>query len=152
MCGVVLLHAVEERLAAARVPDVLDAHVHPFLDVPVPDDLVDDDAHRSWCDVVHDPGSSFFVFAKFVVNVQNFSETTERHTPMVEFVGHALLLCRVGFDVDDVAHTVVDEESRELDRSMLWTNQGSVRPRNTYTVARNPPLKPRLNIWRVRAR
>jgi hypothetical protein len=52
--GVVRLHAVEELLSALRVLDVLDADVHALLDVPVADDLVHDDAHSVWCDVVHD--------------------------------------------------------------------------------------------------
>lgn len=33
---------------------MLDPHVHPFLDVPVPDDLVDDDPNSARGNVIDD--------------------------------------------------------------------------------------------------
>ena len=36
---------------------------------------------------------------------------------MVVFVGHTLLLRRIGFDVNNIPHAVVDKEGREL----RWT-------------------------------
>ena len=41
---VIPLDAVEELLPTLRVPDVLDADVHPLLEVAVADDLLDKDA------------------------------------------------------------------------------------------------------------
>ena len=46
--------------------------------------------------------------------------TIYSNTPVVEFVGHALLLCGVGLDVDDVANAVVDEVRRHLNGAMLY--------------------------------
>jgi hypothetical protein len=70
---------------------------------------------------------------------------------MVEFMGHALLLCRVGFDVDDVSHTVVYEESGELDRAVFCKTIETISLLQIPQTVHVLPLKPRLNIWRVRA-
>ena len=39
---------------------------------------------------------------------------------VVELVGHALLLCGVGLDVNNISYTVVEEESRQLHGTMFW--------------------------------
>ena len=38
---------------------------------------------------------------------------------MVVLVGHTLLLCCVGLDVNDVSYAVVDEECRQFNGTML---------------------------------
>ena len=38
---------------------------------------------------------------------------------MVVFVGHTLLLCGIGLDVNDVSNTVVDEEGGQLDGAVV---------------------------------
>ena len=43
-----------------------------------------------------------------------------RNIPVVELVGHALLLCGVGLDVNNISYTVVEEESRQLHGTMFW--------------------------------
>ena len=44
----------------------------------------------------------------------------EINRPMVVLTGHALLLCSIGLDVDDVANTVVDQVGRQFDWAMFW--------------------------------
>ena len=56
MRRVVTLDAVKELLPTLRVPDVLDADVHPLLEVAVAHDLVDDDTDGVWSNVVDDSG------------------------------------------------------------------------------------------------
>jgi len=67
-----------------------------LLQVPVPDDLVDDDTNSARSDVVDDSG-----------------------TAVVVLVRHAALHGGVGLDVDDVADLVVDQVRRHLDRAGL---------------------------------
>jgi hypothetical protein len=73
---------------------------------------------------------------------------------MVVLVRHALLLCGVGFDVDDISHSVVDHESGELHGAGLCSSPTVIStsdPLYYFNTMPNAPLKPRLNIWRVRA-
>ena len=70
--------------------------------------------------------------------------------PVVVLVGHALLLCGVGLDVDDVANAVVDEVRRHLNGAMLCIIPVSALV--AFKVVVHAPLKPRLNMSRVRAR
>jgi hypothetical protein len=58
VCGVVELYAVQERLTAPRMPDMLDTEVHTFLDIPISDNFVDDDTNGVCCNVVHNTGPS----------------------------------------------------------------------------------------------
>lgn len=74
---------------------MLDAEVDALLEVAVADDLVDDDANRRRGHVVHDAGAA-----------------------VVVLVGHALLLRRVGLDVDNVTDAVDLEERRQGDRAL----------------------------------
>jgi hypothetical protein len=62
-------------------------------------------------------------------------------------VGHTLLLCGIGLDVDDVPDVVVDEEDRQFYRAVLCRRLASASD-NSSTPQ---DLKPRLNMWRVRA-
>lgn len=39
---------------------------------------------------------------------------------MIELVRHALLLCCVSLDVDDIADTVGNQECREFNRAMVY--------------------------------
>jgi hypothetical protein len=112
--GVVGLHAVEELLPALRVLDVLDADVHPLLEVAVADDLVHDHADRVWCDVVHDPRPAILSSA-----CQTRMYKAMMDGPLVELVGHTLVLRSVRLDVDDVADVEGDEVCRELDHTMI---------------------------------
>ena len=38
---------------------------------------------------------------------------------MVIFMGHALLLCSVCLDINDISYMVVDEESRQFNGTMF---------------------------------
>jgi hypothetical protein len=38
---------------------------------------------------------------------------------VVVLVGHTLLLCGVGLDIDDIPDAVVDEESREFNGAVI---------------------------------
>ena len=58
VCVVVPLDTVKELLPALRVPNVINADVHPLLDVSVADNLVDDDTDGGWGNVVDDTSAS----------------------------------------------------------------------------------------------
>ena len=51
--------------------------------------------------------------------IQRGVHGVETDAPVVVFVGHALLLCSVGLDVDDVADAVLDEVCRQFNGAML---------------------------------
>jgi hypothetical protein len=68
--------------------DVLDADVNTLLDVTIADDFVNNDTNSVRGNIVYDAS-----------------------TTVVELVGHALLLCRIGLDVDDVSDTIVYKKS-----------------------------------------
>jgi len=67
--------------------DVLYTEVDTFLDVAITDDLVNDHTDSREADVVYNSRS-----------------------PVVVFVGHTLLLRRIGLDVDDISYSVVYKE------------------------------------------
>jgi hypothetical protein len=114
MCIMVALHPVQKLLTTFRVPHMFHTEVDPLLDVTVANDLVNDDTDSIWGDVVHNAGSSVdSTFSKAVFYLSN------SNVPVVVFVGHTLLLRRVGFNVDDVAYAVVDEECREFDGAVF---------------------------------
>lgn len=106
---------------------MLDADVDALLNVAVPDDLVDNDADGVRGDVVHDASAA-----------------------VIEFVGHAFLLGSIGLDVNDVPDAEVHEERRNLNRAMVC-NEVQFSDFVRTTSKSNIPLKPRLNMWRVRA-
>lgn len=47
------------------------------------------------------------------------SKSSLEHIPMVEFVRHTLLLGSVGFDVNNVTDSVVDQVCRHFNRAMF---------------------------------
>jgi len=94
--GVVALHAVQEILTAAGMPDVFGSDANLLLLDPVPDGFRDDDAQRSVRHVEH-----------------------AARTPVVVLVGHAGVDGSVGFDVDDVADLVDLEQRRHGRHSVL---------------------------------
>lgn len=76
---------------------MLHANVHAFFDVTVPNNLVDNDTHGVRGYIVNNSGPS-----------------------VVELVGHPLLLCCIGLDVDDIPNTIGNQVCREFDRAMLF--------------------------------
>ena len=50
------LDTIKELLSTLRVPDVLNTDIHPFLNVAIADDLVDNDTNGRGGDVVDDTG------------------------------------------------------------------------------------------------
>jgi len=69
--------------------------------------------------------------------------------PVVELVGHALLLRGVCLDVDNISNTIWNKECRNFDVAMFYARQIFFLHRTARVEC--APLKPRLNIWRVRA-
>jgi hypothetical protein len=94
--------------------NMLNTEVNTFLHVTISDDLMDDDADSIWGDVVHNSSTS----SEIIIKRSNLFHN-HRNTPMVIFVGHALLLRRVCFDINDISYMVVDEESRQLNGTMF---------------------------------
>lgn len=91
----VLLDSGDELLSALGVLDVLNSQVDSLLKVSVSNNLVDDDTNRGLGHVVHDTSLS-----------------------LVVLVGHTLLDSSISLDVDNVAHSVGLEVSRERDGSV----------------------------------
>jgi hypothetical protein len=58
MSSVIVLHSVQEFLPALRVPNVLYANVHALFNVAIADDLVHDDTHCMWGDIIYDSSPS----------------------------------------------------------------------------------------------
>jgi hypothetical protein len=110
------LHSVQELLSALGVLDVLNTKVDTLLDVSVANNLVDDNTDGMWCHVVDDASSPVQITIQ--IKSQKIQEL-RRDRPMVEFVGHALLLGGVSFDVDDVTNVVVDEVRRHFNGAMV---------------------------------
>lgn len=96
------------------MPDVLDSDVHSLLNVAVANDLVDDDTNSIWCDIVDDSSSS----ARPIVTIPT-PIAEDDNIPVVVFVGHTLLLCGIGLDIDNVADTVGNKVCRDLDGALL---------------------------------
>jgi len=109
------------------MPDVLDPNVHPFLDVTVADDLVDDDTNSTRGNVV-DNASSTAAMCKWCVRY----ETRSRDEPMVVFVWHTLLLGSVGLDVDNITNPVVKKIRREMDKTLLCKSEVNQRSRERF--------------------
>ena len=93
--------------------NMLKTEVNTFLYVTISDDFMNDDADSRWGDVVYDSGTSSDHDQR--LNLLD----NHKNTPMVIFVGHALLLSSVCFDINDISYMVVDEESRQLNGSMF---------------------------------
>ena len=93
--------------------NMLKTEVNTFLHVTISDDLMNDNADSRWGDVVHDSGTSLDHNQR--INLFH----NHRNTPMVIFVGHALLLRSVCLDINDISYMVVDEESRQLNGTMF---------------------------------
>ena len=94
--------------------NMLKTEVNTFLNVTISDDLMNDNANSGWGDVVHDSGTSSRDH-----NQRLFLYHHHRNTPMVIFVGHALLLRSVCLDINDISYMVVDEESRQFNGTMF---------------------------------
>lgn len=88
---------------------MLDTNVHSFLKVSTVDDFVADDTDCSGGDVVDNTG---FAVVEFVW-LPSISEGILHKLKQVDWVGthHTLLLRGVGFNVDDVSDSVVDQVS-----------------------------------------
>ena len=106
---------------------MLDPNVHPLLDVTVADNLVDDDTNSTGSDIVDNP-SPAAATCKYCVRY----EARSRDEPMIVFVGHALLLGSVGFDVDNVTNPVVKEVCREFDETLLCKSEVSQKSRERF--------------------
>jgi len=93
--------------------NMFNTEVDSLLQVTVSNDLVHDDADSRWSDVVHDSGASSDHDQQWDLF------DNRRNTPMVIFMGHALLLRSVCFDVNNIPYMVVDEERRQFYGAML---------------------------------
>ena len=68
---------------------------------------------------------------------------------MVIFMGHTLLLSCVRLDVDDISYAVVYKERGHFDGAMVLRCKVNATQYKASMIF--APLKPLLNIWRVRA-
>jgi len=93
----VLLHPVEESLSPLGVPHVLHTDVNSLFDESVSNTLVDDHTNGAGCNVVDNSSSA-----------------------VVEFMGHALLLSGIGFDVHIVSNPVRNKEGRQFDGAVFF--------------------------------
>jgi hypothetical protein len=122
--GSVALDPVEELLPAGRVLDVLDAEVDALLHVAVADNLEADDSNTTGGDVVDDAGLA-------VVELEagrseggrpgqrDVLRRTSHPETDTHLVGHALLLSRVGLDVDNVSDLVDGQVRRKRNCALL---------------------------------
>jgi len=92
----VFLDAVDEFFSRARVGDVFDTDVDALLHVTVSDSLVNDNTNSGFGHVIDHSGLA-----------------------VVDFVGHTLLDCAVGFDIDDVTDSVRLHVRAQSDHALL---------------------------------
>lgn len=125
--------------------NVLNTEVDTLLDVAVSNNLVDDNTNSRGGDIVHNAGAS----GAEEDQIRRALERNCMYGPVVVLVRHTLLLGGIGLDINDVSNVVVDEEGRQFCGTALCRDSQSLTTSTTYPIA---PLKPRLNMWRVRAR
>ena len=123
---VVGLDPVKELLPAFRVPDVLDPDVYALLDVPVADNLVNDDTDGVGGYVVDNTSAAA---RRAEHKSGGYKHIAIEDLPMVVLVGHALLLGSISLDVDNVTDPVSSEVGRQLDGAMLYVGDLSLEER-----------------------
>jgi hypothetical protein len=101
---IVGLDSLEELVSAAGLPEMLRADVESLLNLPVSDDLVDDDADGSGVDVEY-LGS----------------------TAVVDLVGHALVDGTIDLDIDELAALEGGEVVGHLNGTVLAEGLGEFR-------------------------
>ena len=120
---VVGLDPVKELLPAFRVPDVLDPDVYALLDVPVADNLVNDDTDGAGGYVIYNTSAA----ARRVGHKSGrYKRSAIEDLPVVVLMRHALLLSGISLDVDDVTDPVSSEVGRQLDGAMLYVGDLSL--------------------------
>jgi len=148
MLSMIRLHSVQELLTTCRVPNVLHTQADTLLDVSVSNDVVYNDTNGMRCNVVHDACSAItYGICECIILV------VRSNIPVVVFVGHTPLLCGVSLNIDNVSYTVIDEVGGHFDGAMICKQNMKFRsPILDLSNGLIVPLKPRLNMWRVRAR